>query len=210
MKDWLETRRPLYTTDKDILANMRVMPVMHRILLGGEIANDDIGDVGINFVLAQNDLLASRGFEPLFVSTKEGTTRMTRFSETSRNVISKKQRIFAMNQEAERLGLNQVSDSMTNFYRDMLLINDCMGKYLMPGDMAHEWVCMYLNAVLLFNKPWFADVPPAAFFCCFSFRGLTLTPLTPDIALARNDAAHVGIQRLTSKETDFLYRLNEK
>jgi hypothetical protein len=145
-----------------------------RIFVTGEVDEDYIGDIAARLLLNANDVYYKNraGCEPLFVDTRNGTVRMTRFDpERVWRYLHPDVLIGLVQDEISRLGVDMDPWKMDHFdfYQnmaaamkaaygeDIILIKARSGI----DDFYHG---VYLACLLLFGKPGYMDVPVAEHF----------------------------------------------
>jgi hypothetical protein len=218
MKQWTE-REALLVEDRALIAELaETVPEGARILVTGEARIDYLGkDALLTFSLANNILP-----EPLFVQTQEGTVRMTRFQPEAvwrcfhPNILMR-----LVQEESERLRRELVPMEEFDFYRSLILNirqnlrnEPCMPE---PGGMNAEekYQTIYLGALVLFDKPWYMDVPVASHFALADAeRFLAGTRFRPLNLFEANQwekakADGEGKTRLTTQELEFLEQMYE-
>jgi len=195
-----------------------------RIFVTGEVHENYVGEVAYELLLGINDTLYKNGAsqEPLFVETKDGTVRMTRFDPSfvwrsfHPDIL-----VGLLIDEAKRLGVNMDPFDMDHFdfYESMITaLKAEKGEFIFPivskgGDMDTHYNAMYLSCLLLFEKPNFMDIHVAQHFADLSaetqlkyakYRELDVVQQKELIKLRKK---HAHIQALTNPELDFIVSL---
>jgi len=214
-------------SDKQVISALANESKMaSRIFVTGEVHESYVGDAALRLLININNVLYTNGAsqEPLFVETKYGTVRMTRFNPAFVWRCFHPDIFVALAiDEAARLGVKMDPLAMDHFdfYESMIAaLKKEKGEYLFPivqkgGDIDSYNNAVYLSCLLLFEKPGYMDVPVAQHFADQSaetqlkyaeYRELNVAQQKELIKL-RKQYAH--IQALTNPELDFIVSLYE-
>jgi hypothetical protein len=148
-------------------------PVAARIFVTSEVAEEYIGDAATRLLLSVNDVYYQNkaGAEPLFVQTRNGTIRMTRFDPAFVwRCLHPDTLVTLVQAEIDRLGVDMDPWKMDyfDFYQNMVAaMKDTHGEAVAVkkgsgiDDFYHG---VYLSCLLLFGKPGYMDVPVAEHF----------------------------------------------
>ena len=197
-----------------------------RIFVTGEVHQNYVGEVAHGLLVGINDTLYKNGAsqEPLFIETKEGTVRMTRFDPYFVwRCFHPDIFVSLVIDEVKRLGVKMDPFDMDyyDFYESMITaLKTEKGEFIFPivqksGDIDAYYNAMYLSCLLLFKKSNFMDIPVAQHFADLSaetqlryakYRELNAVQQKELIKL-REQYAH--IQALTNPEIDFIFSLYE-
>jgi hypothetical protein len=148
--------------------------VAARIFVTGEVAEDYIGDAATRLLVHINDVYYGNnaGAEPLFVNTRSGTVRMTRFDPRFVwRCLHPDILIGLVQDEIDRLGVKMDPWKMDyyDFYQTMTAaIKDTAGgdavAMVREDSLDDFYHGVYLSCLLLFGKPGYMDVPVAEHF----------------------------------------------
>jgi len=216
---WHERRPGLFDEDIDTIVVMyERFPAIAPILIANEMSMRQAGQIVLMEFLTANmyfsDVLK---LDPLFTITDRQTIRMTRFSHENEKpliyFIKKECRDRLRNQEAKRLGCQKWQVNSVNFYQGLLFENDLYGKYCnyLPGSDTNSEDLYYLNACLIFNKPWMYDIPPSYFFCLGNHPLVNgyIQEMTEEQKENAMKVYRPDIKLVTNGEMEFLVNLNK-
>ena len=213
---WPDGRPMLHEEDIKIIQSMgEVCPETERILLTGEISMEAVGEVAMSAFITWNDVCVDPNGkhynDALFAGTHFGTIRMRRFASVAGYPYRLLNEIRAqdlMEQEAHRLGLHHWLHEREDFLAGLFEINDLHGKYTILDNYQET---MYLNAVTVFCKPWFNEIPPRVFFSApFTFEGIKLIELSEEQKKEAGRVARWDLNYLVNAELQFLHNLVTK
>jgi hypothetical protein len=206
------------TVDKNLLAA--------RIFITGEVSEDYIGDLAVSHLLSINDVLYENGAgcEPLFINTRNGTVRMTRFDPAFVwRCFHPDTLVKLVQDEIDRLGVDMDPWKMDyfDFYQNMTAaVKEAAqgeaaamvrGKSL--DDFYHG---IYLSCLLLFDKPGYMGVPVAEHFAqkeaADFLRGAEVYRLNEAARkrLEKLREDYGSIRSLTNPEMNFVVDHNER
>jgi hypothetical protein len=196
-----------------------------RIFVTGEVTEDYIGTIAVRHLLSINDVYYEdgAGVEPLFVQTRAGTIRMTRFDPRFVwRCFHPDTLVGLVRDEIERLGVDMDPWQMEHmdFYQSMIAAirhkaGDAIALVNKGGGTDAFYHEVYLSCLLLFGKPGYMDVPVATHFASQEaadfMRDVSVAPLNR-VALNRLErlrAAYGSIKALANPEVSFVVDLYE-
>jgi hypothetical protein len=149
--------------------------VASRILVTGEVHESYIGEAAVRLLVNVNDTLYGNGAgqEPLFIETRTGTVRMTRFDpRIVWGWFPPDTLVELVEEEISRLDVDMDAWAMGHFdfYQSMIAaVKEKRGDFWLPAvysgsDINTYYNAVYLSALLLFGKPGYMDVPVAEHF----------------------------------------------
>lgn len=196
-----------------------------RIFVTGEVAERYIGEAATRFLINVNDVYYENnaGCEPLFIGTRKGTVRMTRFDPVVVwRYLHPDILVELATAEITRLGTDMDPRKMDSFcfYRNMIAaIKTTHGEdiaVVKKDDSVDDFYHgVYLSCLFLFGKPGYMGVPVAEHFAqedAVAFlRGMDIVQLneTEREKLAGLRKAYGNIQALTNPEMGFVVDLYE-
>jgi hypothetical protein len=218
MRKWT-ARKGLLPEDRIIIKILaETCPQGGQVFLTGEVREDLIGEEEADKLYRYNDTLP----EPLFIQTRDMTTRMTRFRpEEVWRCFDPDYLIGYVEEACRRLGIGPIPMEEFDFYRSLMrfLREQKEGKPCIPiatqeqKDMCYQVV--YFGALYLFDKPGYMGVPVETHFCLqqtenflkrIRFRELTGEE-AEEYQEVKKDGEHTDA--LTNKELDFLLALHD-
>jgi hypothetical protein len=148
--------------------------VASRIFVTGEVAEGYIGDAAMRLLLNINDVYYKNkaGCEPLFINTRNGTVRMTRFDpEVVWQCFHPDILVDLVQDEIDRLGVGMYPWKLDyfDFYQSMVATmkgacGEAVAAVKKGSDIDDFYHGVYLSCLLLFGKPGYMDVPVAGHF----------------------------------------------
>lgn len=216
----LEADRQVITamTEKNLIAS--------RIFVTGEAADDYIGAPATAALISINDVYYSDGAQeqPLFVETRQGTVRMTRFDpDFVWRCFNPDILVGLIKAENERMGftVDPYSLSRFDYYESLIDAYKQGGKERLPVikspvSMDSFYHAVYLGCLLLFDKPGYMDVPVAEHFArreaVERFKAMEMRELGRGdvIELNRLRENYGGVEVLTNPELNFIVGLYRK
>jgi hypothetical protein len=145
-----------------------------RIFVTGEVAESYIGEPAVRLLLNVNNVYYENkaGCEPLFINTRKGTVRMTRFDpETVWRCFHPDILVGLVSDEIDRLGVDMDPWKMDyfDFYQNMVAAmkaayGDNVILMRAASGVNDFYQGVYLACLLLFGKPDYMDVPVAGHF----------------------------------------------
>jgi hypothetical protein len=148
--------------------------VASRIFVTGEVAEGYIGDAATRLLLNINDAYYKdkAGHEPLFINTRNGTVRMTRFDpEVVWRCFHPDILVGLVQDEIARLGVDMDPWKMDyfDFYQNMVAAikaahGEAVAVVKREDSIDDFYQGVYLSCLLLFGKPGYMDVPVAEHF----------------------------------------------
>jgi hypothetical protein len=197
-----------------------------RIFITGEVLESYVGDPAARYLLSANDVYYENGAgkEPLFVRTRNGTIRMTRFDPRfvwqcfHPDIL-----VELVQDEIDRLGVNMDLWKMDyyDFYQNMVveIREAAQGEAAVmvkeESGIDGFYHAIYLSCLLLFGKPGYMDVPIAGHFAqkeaADFLRNADVFRLN-EPALKKLEELrkeYGGIRSLTNPELRFIFDLYE-
>jgi hypothetical protein len=168
-------RGEMISSDKSVIQGLvERNRVAARIFVTGEVDEDYIGETAVKFLIGANDIYYKNkaGREPLFINTRGGTVRMSRFDPRfvwrcfHPDIL-----VGLVRDEIDRLGVDMDPWKMDyfDFYQNMAAaVKDVYGEdiILMKARSGVDdfYYGVYFACLLLFGKPGYMDVPVAEHF----------------------------------------------
>jgi hypothetical protein len=225
-KTWT-TRGKMAAGDRQVIAAIAGKnKVAARIFVTGEVHESYIGEAACRMLSGINDVFYENnaGQEPLFVETNRDTVRMTRFVPHDVWRYFHPDIVMSLcNDEVKRLGVKMDVMEMAeyDFYECMLTKLRTQKKGMIPvvKDRRNKdsiFNAVYMSCLLLFNKPGFMGVSPAAHFSdpvmAEHLKWTEYRELSP---AEENKAAELAeqykkVHLLTNPEINFIIGLYEK
>jgi hypothetical protein len=200
--------------------------IASRIFVTGEVADDYIGAPAAAALISINDVYYSDGAQeqPLFVETRQGTVRMTRFDPAfvwrcfNPDILAG-----LIKAENERMGFTMDPYSLSRFdyYEALIDAYRQGGKERLPVvkppvSMDAFYHAVYLGCLLLLDKPGYMDVPAAEHFArreaveCFNAMEMRELGSGDIIELNRLRETYGGIEAITNPELNFIVGIYRK
>jgi hypothetical protein len=225
-KPWTK-RGEMISADKPVIQGLvDKNRVAARIFVTGEVAEGYIGDAATRMLLNINDVYYrdKAGCEPLFINTRNGTVRMTRFDpEAVWRYLHPDVLVGLVQDEIARLGVEMDPWQMGyfDFYQNMTAaMKACYGEDIIlmkvRSGIEDFYHGVYLACLLLYGKPGYMDVPAAAHFAQKEAADFLRTAVFLQLneiekeQLARIREEYGNIQALTNPEMAFVVDLYER
>jgi hypothetical protein len=148
--------------------------VASRIFVTGEVAEGYIGEAATRLLMSINDVYYENkaGCEPLFVNTRSGSVRMTRFDPKAVwRCFHPDILVGLVQDEIARLGVDMDPWKMDyfDFYQNMVTAmkashGEAIAVVKKGSGIDDFYHGVYLSCLLLFGKPGYMDVPVAEHF----------------------------------------------
>jgi len=201
-------------------------PIAARIFITGEAHEKYLGDAAVRLLVNINDVLYENGAsqEPLFVETKDGTVRMTRFDPNFVwRCFHPDLLVRLVAEEAKRLhvDIDPLKMDCFDFYEEMVRVISSRAGRDVPiawkdSDLNDYYSAVYLTSLLLFHKTGYLDIPVAQFFAQPSVADwmarADYRPLTAgeygNMEIIRTE--YEKIQGLTNPELNFIVSLYDR
>jgi hypothetical protein len=221
-------RGEMISGDKDVIQSVAYKNrSAARIFVTGEVAEYYIGEAAARLLIDVNEVYYKNkaGAEPLFVETRNGTIRMTRFDpELIWRSFHPDTLVVLVQAEIDRVGVKMDPWKLDyfDFYQNMVAAiketagGEAVAMIQRRGDIDSFYHGVYLSCLLLFGKPGYMDVPVAEHFAqreaAEFLRGAEVYRLNEAARekLAELREEYGGIRSLTSPEARFIVDLYEK